>query len=212
MVQKLTIQIENTKKTISENISAIRKTTDLSIDEMNKRIEKVEASISRLPLTQRQLGHIERKYRLNDAIYNYLLEKRAEAKIAMASSMPNNLIIEPAQMAGSRPVSPNKNINYLIALFLGIAVPFSFLSLKNALNNKVDTQESIEKLTDIPVWGRIMHANTKTPNIVTRFPQSISAESFRSLRTTIEYQFKKLQPKVILITSCMGGEENHSIR
>jgi tyrosine-protein kinase Etk/Wzc len=41
LVQKLSIQIENTKKTISENISAVRKTTDISLDEMNKRIRKV---------------------------------------------------------------------------------------------------------------------------------------------------------------------------
>ena len=72
LVQKLGIQIENLKKTISENISAVSKTTSISIDEMNKRIRKIEAEISRLPATQRQLGNIERKYRLNDAIYNYL--------------------------------------------------------------------------------------------------------------------------------------------
>ena len=64
LVQKLSIQIENTKKTISENISAVGKTTSISIDEMNKRIRKIEGEISRLPVTQRQLGSIERKYRL----------------------------------------------------------------------------------------------------------------------------------------------------
>ncbi len=67
---------------------------------MSKRIKKIEAEISRLPLTQRLLGNIERKYRLNDAIYNYLLEKRAEAKITKASNLPDDIIIEPAKMVG----------------------------------------------------------------------------------------------------------------
>ena len=40
LVQKLGIQIENVKKTISDNITAVGKTTSISIDEMNKRIKK----------------------------------------------------------------------------------------------------------------------------------------------------------------------------
>ncbi len=124
LVQKLGIQIENVKKTISDNIAAVGKTTSISIDEMNKRIKKDEAEISRLPVTQRLLGNIERKYRLNDAIYNYLLEKRAEAKITKASNLPDDIIIEPAKMAGMSPISPNKRMNYLIAFFLGLGLAF----------------------------------------------------------------------------------------
>ncbi len=133
LVQKLGIQIENLKKTISENISAFGNTTSISIDEMNKRIRKIEAEINRLPATQRQLGTIERKYRLNDAIYNYLLEKHAEAKITKASNLPDDIIIEPAKMMGSGPISPNKPRNYLVAIFLGLALPFGFLMIKERL-------------------------------------------------------------------------------
>ena len=97
---------------------------------MNKRIKKIENEISRLPATQRQLGNIERKYRLNDAIYNYMLEKRAEAKITKASNLPDDIIIEPAKMVGYGPISPNKKLNYLIAFFIGLAVPFGYLMIK----------------------------------------------------------------------------------
>ena len=132
LVQKLGIQIENLKKTISENISAVSKTTSISIDEMNKRIRKIEAEISRLPATQRQLGNIERKYRLNDAIYNYLMEKHAEAKITKASNLPDDIIIEPAKM-GMGPISPNKRMNYMIAFFLGLALPFGYVMDKECI-------------------------------------------------------------------------------
>jgi capsular exopolysaccharide synthesis family protein len=206
LVQKLSIQIENTKKTITENISAVQKTTDISIDEMNKRIRKVEATISRLPVTQRQLGGIERKYRLNDAIYNYLLEKRAEAKITQASNMPDNIIIESAKMAGTRPVSPNVQMIYLLALIVGVSVPFGFLTLKNALDIKIDSQETIERLTNKPVLGKIMHNTRKTGNVIFEYPKSVISESFRALRTNLEYQFKGMSRQVILVTSCIEGE------
>ncbi|MBN1186866.1 MAG: polysaccharide biosynthesis tyrosine autokinase [Bacteroidales bacterium] len=206
LVQKLGIQIDNTRKTIIENIAVVRKTTDISIDEMKKRIRKVEAEISRLPKTQRQLGGIERKYRLNDAIYNYLLEKRAEAKITQASNLPDNIIIEPAKIVGNKPVSPNKARNYLIALFLGLAVPFGSLILKNVISNKIESQENLERLTELPVLGKIMHNHKKNNNVMFEYPKSSIAESYRALRTKLEHHFKGIPRKVIMVTSSIEGE------
>jgi capsular exopolysaccharide synthesis family protein len=207
LVQKLGIQIENIKKTISENISATAKTTTISIDEMNKRIKSIENEISRLPATQRKLGNIERKYRLNDAIYNYMLEKRAEAKITTASNLPDNIIIEPANMVGIRPISPKKELNYLIALVLGIAVPFSYLMVKSTLNNKVETQDDIERLlTDVPILGKILHNKYKTQNVMFEFPKSNIAESYRALRTNLDFYVRGGQKKVIVVTSSIEGE------
>ena len=206
LVQKLGIQIDNIKKTISDNISASSRTTSISIDEMNKRIRKTEGEIGRMPETQRQLGKIERKYNLNDAIYNYLLEKRAEAKITKASNVPDDIIIEPAKMVGFGPVSPNKTLNYLIALFLGFAVPFGFVLTRNALTDKVETQDDIDTLTDIPVLGKIMHNKYKTNNVMLEFSESGIAESFRTLRTNLDFSIKDRQKKVILVSSSIGGE------
>ncbi len=206
LVQKLTIQIENVKQTISDNIAAVSKTTTISIDEMSKRIKKIEAEISRLPLTQRLLGNIERKYRLNDAIYNYLLEKRAEAKITKASNLPDDIIIEPAKMVGIAPISPNKKMNYLIAMFLGVALPFGFLVTKSALNNKIEIQDDIEKLTDDPVLGKITHNQHKTNNVMSVFPKSNIAESFRALRTNLDFYVRGGHKKVIMVTSCLERE------
>jgi tyrosine-protein kinase Etk/Wzc len=206
LVQKLSIQIENIKKTISENISAAGRTTGISIDEMNKRIKKTENEINRLPATQRQLGNIERKYRLNDAIYNYMLEKRAEAKITKASNLPDDIIIEPAKMVGFGPISPKKGINYLIAFILGMVVPFGYLMMRSALNNKVETQEDIEQLTEVPILGKILHNKHKTSNVMFEFPKSNIAESYRALRTNLDFYVRGGQKKVIMVTSSMEGE------
>jgi|ERR1035437_3092690 capsular exopolysaccharide synthesis family protein len=206
LVQKLGIQIENIKKTISENISAAGRTTGISIDEMNKRIRKTENEISRLPETQRKLGNIERKYRLNDAIYNYMLEKHAEAKITKASNLPDDIIIEPSKMVGIGPISPNKKLNYLIAWFLGLTVPFGYLMIRSVLNNKVETQDDIERLATMPVLGKILHNKYKTGNVMFEFPKSNIAESFRALRTNLDFYVRGGQKKVIMVTSSTEGE------
>src|SRR5664279_863579 len=173
---------------------------------MNVRIKKIEGEISRLPITQRQLGNIERKYRLNDAIYNYMLEKRAEAKITKASNLPDDIIIEPAKMVGFGPISPKKRINYLIAFILGMVVPFGYLMIRSVLNNKVETQDDIERLTDVPVLGKILHNKHKTSNVMFEFPKSNIAESYRALRTNLDFYVRGGQKKVIMVTSSMEGE------
>lgn len=206
LVPKLGIKIENLKETISQNITAVGKTTSISIDEMNNRINKMETDISRLPSTQRKLGTIERKYRLNDAIYNYLLEKRAEAKITQASNLPDDLIIEPAGLVGIGPVTPNIIVNYLIAFFLGIFMPYGFLTLKSILNNQIDSQEDMERLVNVPVLGNILHNTYKTRNIMREFQKSNIAESFRALRTNLDFYLRGGNKKVILVSSCIQGE------
>lgn len=206
LVQKLGIQIENVKKTISDNISAVSKTTSISIDEMDKRIAKIESEISRLPVTQRKLGSIERKYRLNDAIYNYMLEKRAEAKITKASNLPDEVVIEPAKTVGIYPVAPNKKLNYLIALFFGLVIPLGYLTTKNALNNKIEVQEDLERLTNQPVLGKILHNSGKSKNVMYDFPKSNISESFRALRTNLDFYVRGGHKKIILVTSGVERE------
>jgi len=206
LVNKLNIKIENIKKTITDNISAVRQTTDISIDEMNKRISKIEGQINKMPKTEQQLGGIERKYRLNDAIYNYLLEKRAEAQITKASNLPDAVILEPARMEGEGPISPNHKINFLIALILGIGLPFGYLVFRRALNNKIESQDSLERITNVPVLGKIIHNSRKTSNVVFEFPKSPIAESYRVLRTNLDFTMRGGSHSVIMVTSCITGE------
>lgn len=206
LVNKLNIKIDNIKKTIADNISAVRQTTDISIDEMNKRVSKIEAQISNLPKTEQQLGGFERKYRLNDAIYNYLLEKRAEAKITKASNLPDDIILEPARQVGGSPVSPNTKKNYMMAFLLGMGLPFTYLIMRKALNTKIETQENIERMTNLPVLGKIIHNHKKTNNVVFEYPKSPIAESYRVLRTNLDFSMKGTSHKVILVTSCITGE------
>lgn len=206
LVEQLSIQIENLRGTISENISAVQKTMEISMDEMNNRINRIENQIRMLPATERQLGGIEREYRLNDAIYNYLLEKRAEAKITQASNLPDNIIIEPANIVGTKPISPNKQINYLAALVLGLGIPFGFLTLKGIFSEKIGNQDDIERYTEVPVLGKILHSHKKSSKIMIDFPTSGIAESYRALRTNLDFHFKSIKPKVYLITSSIEGE------
>ena len=60
------------------------------------------------------------------------MEKHAEAKITKASNLPDDIIIEPAKW-WEGPISPNKRMNYMIAFFLGLALPFGYVWIKRCI-------------------------------------------------------------------------------
>jgi uncharacterized protein involved in exopolysaccharide biosynthesis len=76
-----------------------------------------------MPKTELQLRGIEREFEINDAIYTFLLQKRSEAQIAKASSMPDYEIVAPAMLATASPVSPKSKLNYVLAILLHCYCP-----------------------------------------------------------------------------------------
>lgn len=207
IVNRLRIQINNLKKTIAENIATAERTNDLAIEEKQNRIRQIEYEISKLPEKQMQLGGIERNYNLNEAIYNYLLQKQAEARITKASNMPDNVIIEPALMVGTRPVSPNTKVNYFMALLLGFTLPFSILFLKMFLKTTITEQEEVESITNAPILGKVFHAKIrKEKNVFAKAPGNKIAENFRTIRTNLNFSLQGKTHSTILVSSCVSGE------
>ncbi|MFB6320149.1 GumC family protein [Saccharicrinis sp. FJH54] len=205
MVKRLAIQINNLKNVIRENITSAQNSNSIAINELQSRIKVAEAEISKLPKTRMQLGGIERKYQVHDAIYNFLLQKHAEAKITKASNLPDNMVVEPAKLSGY--ISPNVRKIYLIAFVLGSGFPLGILLLIMALKTKIESREDLEHITNAPILGTILHnRNKKESNIFKTNPQSNIAESYRTLRTNLNFYLKKDEPKCILMTSSVSGE------
>ena len=76
------------------------------MNELDYRQEKLSREISRLPRTEMNMVSMERKFNLNDAIYTFLLQKRSEAAIALASNYPDYEITEPAREITAKVVAP----------------------------------------------------------------------------------------------------------
>ncbi len=200
-LKKLNIRIENLKNTISENIKYVLKTAEIAIQEVNSKINRLNVEINKLPKTERELFSIEREFNLNNQIYTYLLEKRAEAQIAKASNLPNVEIIEPAAIIGSGPIAPKKKLNYVLGIILGFIIPFSLIRLKDLLNNRIKDKDELTNLTDKPLLGQVYRNNKKVENVVQAFPKSHIAESFRMLRNSLYYFLNNEANAVLLVTS-----------
>ncbi|MBN2215344.1 MAG: polysaccharide biosynthesis tyrosine autokinase [Bacteroidales bacterium] len=202
----LNLKIDNIKKTIRENVNNSLNTLNIALNEINYRTATLSNQISQMPKTELQLKGIERKFKLNDAIYTFLLQKRSEAQIARASSMPDYEIVDPARNAVAYPVAPKKTLNLLIALMLGLILPTSVIMGKDFFNNKISDPEEIESATRIPILGKVFHNFRRTSLVVNQYPNSSVTESFRAIRTNYEFFSNGGQKQVLLLTSTASGE------
>jgi capsular exopolysaccharide synthesis family protein len=134
------------------------------------------------------------------------LQKRSEAQIARASSLPDYEVVDPAVLTVAGILSPKKTLNYGIAIFLALLIPTSFILFKDFINNKITNPEEIERFTMFPIMGRIFHNFHRSKQVVYDHPNSSVTESFRAVRTNFQFFSEGGKRQVLLITSSTSGE------
>lgn len=205
-LNNIEIQINNLKKTIRENISNNTTTIGIAMQEISNRMAIINSQISKLPSTERQLFGIERKFKLNDAIYTFLLQKRSEAQIARASNTPDYEVIDQARPITTSIIFPKKRLNYVIACAIGLFIPFLIIMTSEFLNMKISSKKELESITELPVIGHVFHNEGKSNIVITDASNSTISESFRSIRTNLQFYSKGKDKQVILLTSSYSGE------
>lgn len=203
----ITIKINNQKNTLSENIKDLINTNNIQLNLIDERLKKENAQISALPSTERKLVGIERKYKLNDNIYTYMLEKKAEAQVAKASTLTQNDVLESAKLTQPGPVFPNKPLNLVLGFVVGLFFPFASFGVRSLMDNTIANEQAMHSITKFPSIGRISHNKGKKYSaVLIDAPRSAISESIRTVRTNIDYFLQGKRNKVILLTSTMSGE------
>lgn len=198
-------RINNAKSSLRETLNGLRRANSLARSENQQRINRTNTQASALPVTERQLLGIERKFRINDELYTFLLEARAELQMQKASNRADSEIIDPADPRFSVLVSPIPVKVYSFGIGFGIVIVSLFL-LFRTIFSKTIKEEEIRKMTTIPVVGNIPHCSEKTNKILIDYPNSIVSEAFRSLRSRMQFFTKEAVAPVILVTSAIAGE------
>lgn len=200
---KLNEQIVTTKRALLENINNLVDNAQMGLNEIDRRIAVLEGESRRLPDKQQQLINYQRNFKFSEDTYKYLMQRRAEAQILKASNTPDNEILDIARMERTRKISPRTSMNYLIALIIGLMVPALFLFLKNYFNVSISDRKDVERLTRYPIVGQVAQTSDTNPLVVINSPKSPIAESFRSIRTNIEFLTQGKSKSTILVTGDM---------
>lgn len=205
MVQEVNRKIKSQNASIKEVLSNVLRNADLVITDLQKRISKIEAQFGKLPQTEQQLVNIKRSYSLNENIYTFLIQRRAEAAILLASNKPSNKISEPPVLT-FEPMKLKPLLNYFLALMLGFLLPVGGIFIHDLFSVKIKDVKEIEQRLKVPFLGSIGQNKHESPLVVFDQPRSSITESFRALRTNVNFLFPKDKPVTIMVTSSVAGE------
>ncbi|MBD1537755.1 polysaccharide biosynthesis tyrosine autokinase [Arthrobacter sp. S13_S34] len=116
-------------------------------------------------------------------------------------------IIKPAT-APAKPSAPNTNFNLLIGLFVGLALGLFAAVLRTKLDSKIRGEEDLRQITGLPLLGGISFDQDaiRKPLLTQTAPQSPRAESFRQIRTNLQFANVSGRARSVLITSSLPGE------
>lgn len=116
-------------------------------------------------------------------------------------------IISPAK-APLSPSGPNAIMNLGLGLITGLLIGVAGAIAKTALDQRIKSEPELRKVTGLPLLGAITfeHEATKKPLLTQAPPQSHRAESFRQLRTNLQFANISGRARTILVTSSLPGE------
>lgn len=202
----LNSQISQTRGQMLENLHNLMGNADHFLGVIKTREANVTQQLMKLPKKEQEMISLQNKYNIINQIYTFLLQNKAQTSITMAANVPDVQVIDVARMETTVPVGTSHKIIIIIGFILGLLVPGLFLLLRNFFDDRIRTQEDVEKHTQLPILANIIHSDVQTDLAVFDNPKSNLAESFRTLRTNLHFMLNGSGGKVIGIHSTNPSE------
>lgn len=199
-------QLNQVRVQLAENVKNLINNAARTIETQKERQDKITLQLNKLPQKEQQLVHIQRQYELTNEIFTFLQQKRAETNISLAAAMPDVQIIDKARNETVASVGLESKIIMGVGFFVGFALPLAYMLLINFFDDTIKSQDDVEKITKAPILGNIMHNQGGGDFAAYENPKSTIAESFRALRTNLQFMLTGPGGKVISLHSTNPGE------
>jgi len=153
-------------------------------------------------------GALSREVETNRQLYDALIKKMKEQSVTEQVQTVNVWVVEKAAKE-SAPIKPRKGLNILLGIIVGLFGGIGLAFFFEYLDNTIKAQEDVEMRLGVPVLGTVPLVESKDENIediILKEPQSIIAESYKTIRTAILLSSASKPPRNILVTSMGPGE------
>ena len=210
IVANIDSQLYDYRSSIVESLNNSLTAIKVALKDVNRQESKFKSRLSKVPAQEKYFREIVRQQEIKEELYIFLLKQREQASIKLATTTSKAKVIDEA-FTSKTAISPKKQIILLGSILLGFIIPFIIIYLKNLLNTKIENRKDVERaLRNFSIVGEIPKIKTTDNQIIRLNDRSILAESFRILRTNLQYFFiNKIngdQSKIIFVTSTIKGE------
>jgi tyrosine-protein kinase Etk/Wzc len=191
-----------------------------SIGNRNKSLfaetENLRDKLKAIPDEEKDLAGLVLNKEVLSNINTFLFQKLNEATIAQASTISSIQVIDPA-IVPEKPIKPQKKRNLLLALIVGLMGGIGLAFFFDYLDNSFKSPRDVEERVGIPVFGRIPYIPEKSgPGflVTLEHPKSVGAESYRSLRTNLQFAGMEKgagKARIVHVTSSEASEGKSTI-
>lgn len=118
------------------------------------------------------------------------------------------VVVEQRATILAKPASPNVLRNILTELGLGLILGIGLALLRDLLDNTVKDRQTVEDITGVGLVGTIPMDKDRKKDAAISYgsDNSAIAESFRKLRTNLQFLSVDNPPRVIVVTSSLPSE------
>ena len=186
-------------------------------DQLNRLQSQINQTQTDIETLQEQLGNLTSAREINDvqnqisslqtvlntlqSNYNGLLANTEQGAV-------NTLAVIDVANLPRQPIGPNKPMTILLSGAIGFALAAAAAYLIEFLDNTIKTPDEITSLFGAPIIGRIgeFPEDQASWKLVSEVPRSPIADSFRVLRTNLDFANAAKPRKIILVSSADLGE------
>lgn len=206
-------QIDKVKQKIIGNLKNLKSLTvnkQMSLEESK---DKKESGLARLPIDETNMVNLNRRYELLLNMNDYLARKKNENDTIKAAIISDYKMVEKAYEV-KVPIKPKKSLIVILSLILGLLTGVILVLLRHSLSNKIRNLKNIKNYTGLPIHGIIFFSRkSKKSRTIEVFKQTQSnfSNSFRELRTNLQFQSQSDDSKVFLLTSISAKEGKSTV-
>ena len=191
--------------------------------ELARRVELINRENLKLPEKGLTLVRLQREVDLQQTLYSQLKAKYQEVLIQESGKVEEVSVVKPATEPAAPFNVPSKTMIVLTGVVMGLIIGVVLVFLTEVFDTSMGTIEDVEELLQVPVLGVIPQLEwegkkkgrsergdagpNRARDLVTHYdPKSQAAESFRALRTNLQFLRLELKGKLFLITSSFVQE------
>lgn len=207
--KKVTNRIESQTQNIKRSIVSFKKQLNFKKRNLEDRIYSLESQLYGVPAKEMELSRLNRMFNLNEKYYTLLIEKKTQYSISKAGYTMDNMVLQYPTRAVL--ISPNKKFVYVVLFVLALLISIIYILIRyitfNEINSDVDLlnilPENLSFLGNVP---KIKSETEASELIIDRNPKSVLAESFRHIRSNLQFILNQNQSNLIAVSSSVSGE------
>ena len=182
----------------------------------SRAMDMIKSDIQGLTRKEFQLGVLQREAESNKQLYDLFVNRAKETDVASNLQSTAGRVVDPA-VVENVPLKPKKKMIVGIAFVLGMLAGIAIVFVLDYLDNTLHSVPDVERRLGVDVLGTVQVLDEKISGQKTAAlaffndPNSLFAESIRSVRTSVLLSTIDDPHRVVMVTSTVPAEGKTTI-